>query len=136
MNFKTSFAKNIVRIGCAVTLLGSCMGLSSCDTATGQGAGFGAAGGAIIGGLTGTTRNAAIGAAAGALTGALIGSAVDADRNRDEWGARSRFPYGSFASRPGFVISPYRPHYVIDTRGIPHGSLVRDPSCGRIFVKP
>jgi hypothetical protein len=51
------------------------LGLSSCETPVGQGAGYGAAGGAIIGGLAGgTVRSAAIGAAAGAATGALIGA--------------------------------------------------------------
>ena|SRR5690348_10735394 len=53
------------------------LGLSSCETPVGQGAGYGAAGGAIIGGLAGgTVRSAAIGAAAGAATGALIGAIV------------------------------------------------------------
>ncbi|MBV9658865.1 MAG: glycine zipper 2TM domain-containing protein [Verrucomicrobia bacterium] len=116
------------------------LSLTSCDTATGQGAGYGAAGGAILGGLIGgSTRTAAIGAAAGAATGALIGSQVDAN-NRDEYYYREHhrrdFPWARPSGRPGFVISPYAPYYEIDVRGIPHGSLVRDPSCGRLFVKP
>src|SRR5947199_8521249 len=48
--------------------------LSSCDTPTGQGAGWGAATGAIIGAAaTGNVRGASIGAAAGAAAGALTG---------------------------------------------------------------
>ena len=51
--------------------------LSSCDTPTGQGAGWGAATGAIIGGAaTGNARGAAIGAAAGAAAGALTGRVI------------------------------------------------------------
>lgn len=110
-------------------------GLSGCDTATGQGAGVGAAGGAIIGGLTGSTRNAAIGAGAGALAGALVGSQIDREREPDVYYHRRNYPVGS-PGGPGVTVSPYSPYNAIDTRGIPHGALVRDPSCGRIFVKP
>jgi len=61
------------------------LGLSSCETPVGQGAGYGAAGGAIIGGLAGgTVRSAAIGAAAGAATGALIGAIVQ-ENQRDRY---------------------------------------------------
>ena len=61
------------------------LGLSSCETPVGQGAGYGAAGGAIIGGLAGgTVRSAAIGGAAGAATGALIGAIVQ-ENQRDRY---------------------------------------------------
>ncbi len=112
--------------------------LSSCDTPTGQGAGFGAATGAIIGGAaTGRVRGAAVGAGIGALTGALIGSAVEADeRGYYEGRPTGYYPYGRRAGRPGFVYSPYPPHNIVDVRGIPHGELVRDPSTGGIFRKP
>lgn len=106
--------------------------LTSCNTATGQGAGIGAASGAIIGGMTGSGQNAAFGAGAGAIAGGLIGAIVDANNAAPA----TSYPYGRFAGHRGFVISPYQPHYEIDTRGIPHGALVRDPSNGRIFVKP
>jgi hypothetical protein len=112
--------------------------LSSCDTPTGQGAGFGAATGAIIGGAaTGHVRGAAIGAGIGALTGALIGASVEADeRGYYEGRPRGYYPWAERANRPGFVYSPYSPHNIVDVRGIPHGALVRDPSTGGVFRKP
>ena len=111
--------------------------LSSCDTPTGQGAGIGAATGALIGAAaTGNVRGAAVGAAIGAGTGALIGAAVEADE-RGYYGGHptSYYPYGR-AEGNGIVRSPYPPNSLVDTRGIPRGALVRDPSNGRVFRKP
>ena len=122
-------------LGAGTLSLLAAFGLSGCDTATGQGAGIGAAGGAIIGGLTGSTRNAAIGAAAGAAAGALVGSQVDRDRQPEAYARRRDYPLGT-PGGPGITVSPYGPYNAIDTRGIPHGALVNDPSCNRIFVKP
>ena len=111
--------------------------LSSCETPVGQGAGFGAATGAIIGGAaTGRVRGAAIGAGAGALAGALIGAAVQEDQARNYHAPPGGYPYGTRTGTPGYVYSPYGPHNVIDVRGVPPGSLVRDPSTGGIFIKP
>ncbi len=120
----------------AVTAAGAmCFGLTSCDTATGQGAGIGAASGAIIGGIAGgSARTAALGAGAGAIAGALIGSTVD-DRDY-HYGRRRDYPVGSRTGRRGYVISPYAPYYQLDCRGIPSGEPVRDPSCNRIFIMP
>jgi hypothetical protein len=120
------------------TILFLVFALTSCDTPTGQGAGWGAATGAIIGGATtGTGRGAAIGAGIGAATGALIGAAVEADeRGYYEGRPTGYYPWAERADRPGFVYSPYPPHNVVDVRGIPHGALVRDPSTGRVFRKP
>lgn len=123
-------------LGAGTLALCSSLGLSSCDTATGQGAGIGAASGAIIGGLTGSTRNAAFGAAAGAGAGALIGSIVDRDREPEMYVRRRDYPVGTRSGRRDTTISPYAPYHEIDTRGAYPGDLVRDPSCGRIFVKP
>jgi hypothetical protein len=115
-----------------------CLGLTSCDTPVGQGAGIGAASGAIIGGLaTNRVGGAALGAAAGALAGGLVGAAVE----QNQVAAYGPPPPGGFpratpTERAGFVISPYAPYYEIDVRGVPRGALVRDPSCGRLFVKP
>jgi outer membrane protein with glycine zipper len=120
------------------TVLFLLFALTSCDTPTGQGAGFGAATGAIIGGAaTGRGEGAAVGAGIGALTGALIGAAVEADdRGYYEGRPTGYYPYASRSDRPGFVYSPYPPHNMVDVRGIPHGALVRDPSSDGIFRKP
>ena len=98
----------------------SCLPLAGCDTPVGQGAGIGAGAGAIIGGLA-TNR----------VGGAALGAA--------RYGPpppQGRYPFATPTDRPGFVLSPYSPYYQIDVRDIPHGSLVRDPSCNRLFVKP
>lgn len=128
--------KKFSSIAVSVTALAA-LTLSSCDTPTGQGAGIGAATGALIGAAaTGNVRGAAIGAGIGAGTGALIGAAVEADeRGYYNGQPRSYYPYGSRAGG-GLVRSPYPPHSLVDTRGIPRGALVRDPSTGRVFRKP
>jgi hypothetical protein len=114
------------------------LSLNSCDTPTGQGAGYGAAAGAIIGGAaTGRVRGAAIGAAAGAATGALIGAAIEEDQARTYGPVpQGGYPFARWSGTPGLVISPYPPHRLVDVRGIPRGALVRDPSTGGIFRKP
>jgi hypothetical protein len=112
--------------------------LSSCDSPRGAGAGYGAAAGAIIGGAaTGHVRGAALGAVAGALTGTLVGSAIQEDQAR-EYGPppEGGYPFARPTETPGFVRSPYRPHRMVDVRGIPPGELVRDPASGGIFRNP
>ena len=113
-------------------------GLTSCNTPTGQGAAIGAGSGAIIGGLaTNRVGGAALGAAAGAVAGTLVGAAVQQSEARD-YGDRPRegYPLATPTDHKGFVISPYKPNYEIDVRGVPHHELVRDPSCDRLFVNP
>lgn len=131
--------KQISRCGVLAGLLAvSTCGLTSCDTPTGQGAAIGAGSGAIIGGLaTNRVGGAAAGAAAGALAGALIGNAVERS-NAEAYGERPRegYPVARPTDHRGFVISPYRPYHEIDVRDVPHGALVRDPSCDRLFVNP
>ena len=114
------------------------MSLTSCDTATGTGAAAGAAGGALIGGLASNrVGGAVVGAGLGALTGALIGNAVDQENARS-YGPEPRggYPVGRRTDSRGVVLSPYGPYHEIDVAGIPHGALVRDPSCNRLFVNP
>src|SRR5438132_4623970 len=120
------------------TVLFLSFALSSCETPTGQGAGYGAAAGAIIGGAaTGRVRGAAIGAGIGAATGALIGAAIEEDEARQYGPApEGGYPYARWSGTPGLVISPYPPHRLVDVRGIPRGALVRDPSTGGIFRRP
>ena len=118
----------------------SALVLNSCETATGTGALVGAGTGALIagGGHHGHHRGDTIaGAAIGAGVGALIGAAIDADeRGYYEGREASYYPYGRRIGRPGLLESPYPPHAVVDVRGIPRGSLVRDPATGRPFRKP
>jgi hypothetical protein len=120
---------------------------SGCET-PGQGAGTGAAAGAIIGGIAGgNIRSAAIGAAAGAATGALVGAARQDERRREYIGyeedrayAAAGYPYrlrvADLTDRPGFVVSPYRPHALVDVRGFQPGSHIVDPVSQRVFIVP
>ena len=126
----------------AVAALGA-LALNSCETATGTGALVGAGAGALIagGGPHGhhghhSRGDTIAGAAIGAGVGALVGAAIDADRAR-EYGPEPSggYPYARRAGR-GFVYSPYPPNRLVDVRGVPRGSLVRDPSTGGIFRKP
>jgi zinc transporter ZupT len=123
-----------------LALAGTALSLNSCGTPVGDGLAYGAGTGAIIGGLTGSGTNAAIGAAAGAAAGGLIGVAVAENQNayyqrgyREPW---SSYPVATATGRHGYVISPYAPYYEIYVKGVPHGALVRDPSCNRLFIRP
>ncbi|MEY2565136.1 MAG: Glycine zipper [Verrucomicrobiota bacterium] len=111
---------------------------TSCDTATGRGAGWGAATGAILGAAaTGNVRGAAFGAVVGADTGAMIGSSIDEARAvRYGPTPRGGYPFGRRMETPGFYQSPYPPHQVFDLRGVPHGGLVEDSVAGGYFRKP
>lgn len=108
------------------------LSFSACDTPEGIGALAGAGAGSILGGTHGhhAAEGALIGAGAGALLGHLLGHADD----RGYYEGR-RLPYGEPVGR-GLVESPYYPHNVIDTYGIPHGAVVEDPSTGGRFIKP
>ena len=127
--------KHFISTVCGVILIS--FALSSCDTPTGQGAGFGAASGALIGAAaTGTGRGAAIGAGIGAATGALIGASVEADQY-GYYGGRpvGYYPYGRSTGRRGFYRSPYT-GAIYDLRGVPHGALTRDFDTGQLFRRP
>jgi hypothetical protein len=111
--------------------------LNSCDTPTGQGAGWGAATGAIIGAAaTGNTRGAAIGAAAGAAAGALTGRMIQ-ENQAAQYGPPppGGYPFARWAGRSGFYYSPYTGR-VYDLRGVPPGGLTRDVDTGRLFRRP
>jgi hypothetical protein len=111
--------------------------LSSCDTPTGQGAGWGAATGAVIGAAaTGHARGAAIGAAAGAAAGALTGRIIQ-ENQAAQYGPPppGGYPFARWAGRSGFYYSPYTGR-VYDLRGVPPGGLTRDVDTGRLFRRP
>jgi hypothetical protein len=110
------------------------MGITGCETPTANGAVAGAGAGALTGMLVGGPRAALIGAGVGAATGALIGHAIGQARE-DGYYEGQRLPYGRWLGH-GMVRSPYDPYNVIDTRGIPHGAVVEDPSTGGRFIKP
>lgn len=110
--------------------------LTSCETPEGTGAAAGAGFGAIMGGLTGhgKAKNMAAGAAIGAASGALLGHLLGRPE-RDSYYEGRELPYGRYMGN-GLVESPYRPYNLIDTRGIPRGAVVEDPSTGGRFIKP
>ena len=66
-----------------------------------------------------------------------IGNAVEHD-GAEAYGPppRDGYPTARTTDRRGIVTSPYAPHHQIDVTDIPHGALVRDPSCDRLFVNP
>jgi len=111
-----------------------CLGVTGCESPAATGALAGAGAGALTGALIGGRRATLIGAGIGAATGAIIGHEIGRARDDGYYDGR-RLPYG----RPlghGLVESPYEPHNVIDTRGIPHDAVIEDPTTGGRFIKP
>jgi len=113
---------------------------SGCET-PGQGAVNGAGAGAIIGGIAGgNLRSVAIGAGAGAVTGAVLGKIAQDDRRAYYEGGPVGYPERYRVATPsryyGYVISPYRPHAMVDVRGIRPGARVVDPVSNHIFINP
>ena len=136
-------------IGCAAIAVA----LSSCTPYQQQGAAIGTLGGAAIGALAGddsgdVIRGAAIGAAAGAGAAALK---EESDRRAGYYNTggdqpppqpapqpakpekTSNYPLATpVEGRTGQVLSPSKPHTVIDVRGFRTGQLARDPSTAPI----
>lgn len=126
-----------IAVLCGVSLLS--MSFSGCETPA-QGAGTGAITGAIIGGIAGNNiRGAAIGAGAGAVAGAVLGKIAQDERRAAYAEGYAEGPVYRVASPSryyGYVISPYRPHALVDVRGIRPGARVVDPASDRIFIVP
>jgi hypothetical protein len=120
----------------AVALLASTSltAMTGCESPAATGALAGAGAGALTGSLVGGRNSTLLGAGIGAAAGALIGHAIGQSRDDGYYDGR-RLPYGRALGR-GLVESPYYPNNVIDTRGIPHGEVVEDPSTGGRFIKP
>jgi YMGG-like Gly-zipper len=131
--FTTPMQRSISLLA-AVSILG--LGFTGCET-TGQTTLLGAGTGAAI--AAATDHSALHGAAIGAGAGFLLGKLVKYHRET-AYGYRydDRYARSPVArrSRPGFVISPYRPYYEIDVRGFPHGARVIDPSNEKVFINP
>ena len=121
---------------------------SGCET-QGQSVGLGALTGAVVGGAThNNVRGAAVGAGIGALAGAVLGQAVQDQRQQAYAQGRADAGYAAYpapvesyrVARPssyyGYVVSPYRPHALVDVRGIPSGRRVMDPVSNRVFINP
>ena len=119
---------------------------SGCET-QGQSVGLGALTGAVIGGAThNNVRGAAVGAGIGALAGAVLGKVAQDQRSQAYAQGRADAAYEGYpvesyrvaqpSSYYGYVISPYRPHALVDVRGIPSGRRVMDPASNRIFINP
>jgi len=117
----------------ALSLL-TCTSFTGCESPAANGALAGAGAGALTGSLIGGPRATLLGAGIGAAAGALIGHSIGQARDDGYYEGR-HLPYGRWLGH-GMVESPYYPHNVIDTRGIPHGAVVEDPSTGGQFVKP
>jgi predicted small secreted protein len=124
--------KSLVPVIAALLIL--CTALTGCETPTANGAVAGAGAGALTGMLVGGPRAALLGAGIGAAGGALIGHAIGRARDDGYYDGR-QLPYGRWMGH-GMVQSPYPPYNMIDTRGIPHGAVVEDPSTGGQFIKP
>jgi predicted small secreted protein len=136
-NFQSTIMKKHFLLIIAIALFVA-FAFTSCDTATGQGAGWGATTGAILGAAaTGNVRGAAVGALIGASTGALIGASID-EAEAVRYGPRPRggFPFARPTETPGFYVSPYPPHQIYNLRHVPHGGLVEDAVGGGYFRKP
>lgn len=63
-----------------------------------------------------------------------VPTAPSLQSNRD---SSSPIPYGSpVPNKPGFVYSPYDPKFLIDVRGFPPGTEVKDPNTGKLLKVP
>jgi predicted small secreted protein len=107
---------------------------TSCDTATGQGAGWGATTGAILGAAaTGDVRGAAVGALIGANTGALIGASID-EAEAVRYGPRPRggFPFARPTETRGLDrVSPCQFYFARSASTIACASSVIFSSSGQ-----
>ena len=127
--------------------------LSSCTPYQQQGAAVGGLGGLAVGAVAGDSsedalRGAAIGAALGTGAAALK---EQSDRNRGYYNTggdrpappaqppappRTNYPTATKTDNPNLVVSPYKPHNVIDVQGFQSGQLAKDPSNNQIFRVP
>lgn len=120
------------------------LAIAGCET-TGQTTMLGAGVGAAVAAATGHSalRGAAIGAGSGFVVGKLLKherrrAYEDGYYDRDYYdgGRRGGYPVARRSGQRGIVVSPYRPHNLIDVRGYPRGARVLDPSTNRVFINP
>jgi hypothetical protein len=108
---------------------------TACET-PGQGAKYGAIAGAAVGAIAGGDVRSA----------AVVGKVRQEERRRQYPGYEEDRAYGAGyaveypvarrASRPGHVISPFKPYALVDVRGIRSGARVIDPVSNRVFINP
>lgn len=46
----------------------------------------------------------------------------------------SELPRANAWEKPGYIRSPYAPYQLLDVRGIPNGSYLKDPQSGKVFI--
>ena len=129
--------------------LATALTFTSCTPYQQQGAAVGGLGGLAVGAIAGDdTEDALAGAAIGAAVGA--GAAAlkeESDRKKNYNASREQapppppassgdYPKATKTDNPNLVISPYKPHNVIDVRGFSGGQLAKDPSNNQIFRVP
>ena len=111
------------------------LGLTGCATQTGTGALVGTGAGAALGGLiTKDVRGAGIGAIIGGLGGAMAGKLSEQHDSTLASNDDRGLPYGRAVS-VNVTESPYT-RRLVDTTGLPHGSVVRDVEVRKNFIKP
>ncbi len=148
MNSSVLFLRTTA-LGLAAT---AALTLSSCTPGQQQGAGIGALGGGALGAIFGDDSDDVV---RGAVAGAAIGAGAaalkeNADRNAGRYNSggdapaappvakkkpkkTSKYPLATpIAGTTKQVISPYKPHNVIDVAGYRTGQLARDPSTAPI----
>lgn len=140
------------RTSIIATTITATLALQSCTQQQQQSAMVGGLGGAAIGAIAGDDSEdvilgAAIGAAAG--TGA---AALQEEHNRNQTANQGGeqqappappapaptqdYPSATKTDNPNLVVSPFKPHNVIDVQGFQSGQLARDPSNDQIFRIP
>lgn len=117
------------------SVLGLSLSFTGCETMTGTGALVGAGGGTALGALIGhDARSAGIGAIVGSLGGAAAGKLFEQHDSTLASNDGRGLPYGRRVDG-NVTESPYTGR-LVDTTGLPHGSVVRDPEARRNFIKP
>ena len=143
----------LLRSTISAAIITAAISYSSCTQYQQQGALVGGLGGAAVGAIAGddgedVLKGAALGAGVGAGAAALK---ENHDRNQGYYNTggdqvappqppaptqTKNYPTATATENQNLVISPYKPHNVIDVRGFQSGQLAKDPSNNQIFRIP